>query len=203
MKKISLILFAILSSLCIHAQRSEGSFTVQPRAGMNISKMTDMNEAKYGYNFGMEVEYQMTDMLSLSAALMYSDQGGVDKVDGIKTILDIDYLNVPIMLNCYVAPEVIPGLAIKAGIQPGFRSKTTVKCDGIKMDLDWLLNQVGEDTKLSKVMFAIPVGVSYEYSNIVLDARYIFGINDLYKGEGTNRNNVFQLTLGYKFDADF
>ena len=199
MKKLLLLTIVLLSVTGIMAQEREGTITVQPRAGMNISSMTDYNKVKFGYAFGMEMEYQMTDMLSLSAALMYSDQGAVDDITGKDEILDIDFVNVPIMLNCYV----VPGLAVKAGVQPAFRTKTTVKYDGKKMDVDWLLREFGAETEISKFMLSVPVGLSYEYNQWVLDARYYFGVTDLFKGPGTLHNNLFQLTLGYKFKADF
>jgi hypothetical protein len=199
MKKLLLLAIVLLSSAGIMAQEREGTLTVQPRVGMNLSSMTDYNKMKFGYNFGMEMEYQITDIFSLSAALMYSDQGAKDDETGTDEILDIDFVNVPIMLNCYV----VPGLAVKAGVQPAFRTKTTVKYDGMKMDVDWLLKQYGTDTEMNKFMLSVPVGLSYEYNHFVLDARYNIGVTDLFKGEGIMRNNVIQLTLGYKFEANF
>ena len=199
MKKLLLLAIVLLSSAGIMAQEREGTLTVQPRVGMNLSSMTDYNKMKFGYAFGMEMEYQITDIFSLSAALMYSDQGAKDDETGTDEILDIDFVNVPIMLNCYV----VPGLAIKAGVQPAFRTKTTVKYDGMKMDVDWLLKQYGTDTEMNKFMLSVPVGLSYEYNHFVLDARYNIGVTDLFKGEGIMRNNVIQLTLGYKFEANF
>ena len=45
----------------------------------------------------------------------------------------------------------------------------------------------------------IPVGLSYEYKNIVLDARYNFGLIKVFKGlDLTSRNSLITLTLGYK-----
>ena len=189
----------LLSTVGSMAQEEEGTMTIQPRVGMNLSSMTDYNKMKFGYAFGMEMEYQMTDMLSLSAALMYSGQGATDDATGKKEIVEIDFVNVPIMLNCYV----LPGLAVKAGVQPAYRTKTNVKYDGLKMDVDWVLSRYGSDTEMSRFMLSVPVGLSYEYSNFVLDARYNFGVTDLFKGLGTMRNNVIQLTLGYKFEAAF
>ena len=199
MKKLILLAIVLLSSAGIMAQEREGTLTVQPRVGMNLSSMADYNKMKFGYNFGMEMEYQITDIFSLSAALMYSDQGAKDDETGTDEILDIDFVNVPIMLNCYV----VPGLAVKAGVQPAFRTKTTVKYDGMKMDVDWLLKQYGTDPEMNKFMLSVPVGLSYEYNHFVLDARYNIGVTDLFKGEGIMRNNVIQLTLGYKFEANF
>lgn len=199
MKKLLLIAIVLLSTVGSMAQEEEGTMTIQPRVGMNLSSMTDYNKMKFGYAFGMEMEYQMTDMLSLSAALMYSGQGATDDATGKKEIVEIDFVNVPVMLNCYV----LPGLAVKAGVQPAYRTKTNVKYDGLKMDVDWVLSRYGSDTEMSRFMLSVPVGLSYEYSNFVLDARYNFGVTDLFKGLGTMRNNVIQLTLGYKFEAAF
>ena len=46
--------------------------------------------------------------------------------------------------------------------------------------------------------FGIPVGLSYEYKNIVLDARYNIGVVK-FAEHLDYRNRVFQITLGYKF----
>ena len=46
----------------------------------------------------------------------------------------------------------------------------------------------------------IPVGISYEYSNLVFDVRYNFGVTKLFKiiNEGNNRG--FTFTVGYGFE---
>ena len=46
--------------------------------------------------------------------------------------------------------------------------------------------------------FAIPVGMSYEFNNFVLDARYNIGVTKVPK-YGDGYTNVLQLTIGYKF----
>lgn len=47
---------------------------------------------------------------------------------------------------------------------------------------------------------AIPVGISYEYKNIVLDARYAIGVTNWAKDSDESiRNSSFQITLAYKF----
>ena len=50
-----------------------------------------------------------------------------------------------------------------------------------------------------KFDFSIPVGISYEFSNVVIDARYVFGVTenfDLIKA----RNGGFTFTVGYGLD---
>ena len=46
--------------------------------------------------------------------------------------------------------------------------------------------------------FSVPVGISYEYMNVCLDARYNIGVSKIADGDA-GRNSVFQITLGYKF----
>lgn len=46
--------------------------------------------------------------------------------------------------------------------------------------------------------FAIPIGMSYEFNNFILDARYDIGVTKVPK-YGDGYTNVLQLTIGYKF----
>jgi hypothetical protein len=48
---------------------------------------------------------------------------------------------------------------------------------------------------------SIPLGISYEISDFVLDLRYNMGLNKTNKADNGNkaRSDLFQITLGYKF----
>ena len=52
------------------------------------------------------------------------------------------------------------------------------------------------------VDYGIPLGLSYEYKNIVLDARYFFGLTKIDKTDNPDsaRNQYLSITLGYKFN---
>ena len=194
MKKLFLMAAVMLSSVGAFAQHEVGSFTLQPRVGINITNITnggDGAEARVDFAGGVEGEYQVTDMFSLSGGLMYSRQGYKGK-DYTVSLLGVttkikgkdwspSYLNVPIMANVYV----VPGLAVKLGVQPGFMVDKDDEKDVNTFDL------------------SIPVGLSYEYKNFVLDGRYNWGVTKINKhsidGQDDNRNSVFQITLGYKF----
>lgn len=114
MKKFVLAAVMMLSSVATFAQHEEGSLTIQPRVGVNIASLTknDGGKARIGLAAGAELEYQVSDIFSLSAGAMYSMQGA--KNGNIKW--NLDYINVPVMANVYV----VPGLAVKLGLQPGF-----------------------------------------------------------------------------------
>ena len=125
-------------------------------------------------------------------------------MQGLSYTADLDYANIPIMANVYV----LPGLALKAGVQPGFRLKAKMKTDNGTYDVDEYYKLAGtlipgEEPKVNKFDLAIPVGISYEYSNIVLDARYNLGLLKVENFGPAYYNRVFEVTLGYKFELDF
>jgi hypothetical protein len=191
MKKfLASALMLLAASTATFAQHAVGSFTLQPKVGLNIASLTkyDGSDPRYGVAAGAEFEYQATDIFSLSFGALYSQQGGKMKDGGTTYTRKADYVNVPIMANVYVAP----GLAVKLGVQPGFnvnsKFETTVAGTTGSTDID-----------AKSVDFSIPVGLSYEYKNVVLDARYNWGLTKVFDNRDY-KNSVFQFTLGYKFE---
>ncbi len=181
-----------LSSVGAFAQYSAGDITIQPKVGLNIANVTNFQDSKTraGVAAGAEFEYHASPLVGISAGVLYSMQGfkyeGKFKdIKGNYTIKN-DYINIPILANVYV----VEGLALKAGVQPGFKVSSKVESDGYSKDLD--------DT-FKSFDFAIPVGLSYEYANICLDARYNIGVTKIIDADNSGRNSVFQITLGYKF----
>ena len=203
MKTWILTAVALLTSVVAEAQHREGTFTVQPKVGLNVSTLTDAQKTIADACFGMEAEYMFTNIFSLSAGVMVSNQGGKYDEAGLSYTADLDYANIPIMANVYV----LSGLALKAGIQPGFRMKAKAKTDNGTYDLDEYYKMIGwlfpEEPKVNKFDLAIPVGISYEYENVVLDARYSWGLLKVENIGSAYYNRVFEVTLGYKFELDF
>lgn len=86
-------------------------------------------------------------------------------------IFNVDYFNIPVLAHLYVAR----GLALKAGLQPGFK--------------------VNGDERAKSTDVSIPLGISYEFRQINLEARYNWGLTNV---AGDSNNSVFQVTIGYK-----
>ena len=183
MKKLFLAAVAMMFSVSMNAQNEVGQISIAPTVGINISSITkaDDSKAKVGLAAGAVAEYGVAEKVGVSAGVMFSMQGCGWKDGDDKT--KINYLNIPIMCNYYV----YKGLAVKAGVQPGFLLSAKYGDEDIK-------------DGMKKFDFSIPVGVSYEYMNIVLDARYNIGLTKGNKnGDESRKNSVFQITLGYKF----
>lgn len=190
MKKILLMAVVMLASVASYAQQAVGTFTLQPKIGMNVASLTkcDGCDPRIGLAAGVEAEYQATDIFSVSAGLIYSMQGNKAKEEGVTLTTKLDYINIPILANVYVTK----GLAVKLGVQPAFNVSDKQKLSGGKTSDD------AEDVGAESFDFSIPVGLSYEYNNVVFDARYNFGVTNIADG-GDSKNSVFQFTLGYKF----
>lgn len=191
MKKLFLMAVVMLASVASFAQHATGSFTLQPKVGLNIASLTksDGADPRFGVAAGVEAEYQATDIFGISAGVLYSMQGNKFEERGITTTNKVDYINIPILANVYV----VKGLAVKVGVQPGFKVNDEYKIGNGDHSIS------GNADKAKSFDFSIPVGMSYEFSNVVLDARYNFGCTKVLDGVDC-RNSVFQITLGYKFD---
>lgn len=199
MKKIMIIAAMMVAAISANAQNEVGQITLMPKAGINISTITgDIladKKAKVGLVAGVEAEYGISENFGLGFGVLYSMEGCKGKVaayggEGAGLYLadgnyNLDYINIPILAQYYP----VKGLAIKAGIQPAFNVRHKVSADGHTANLD--------DVK--SFNFSIPVGISYEYQNFVLDARYNIGVTKLIKDLNQGRNSTFAITLGYKF----
>ena len=201
-KKVLLLSTALLLSICVNAQKAVGSWSLQPKAGINIASMTnsDGDKVRIGLVAGAELGYQATPLLSVSAGALYSQQGVEGNSEGMKGTIKMDYVNLPILANFHVAE----GLAVKVGIQPGFliNDKIEVSANGVSAEIGLkdAYRASGLDADIPSVDFAIPLGISYEFNHVVLDARYNFHLTNAISimGEST-KHSVFQITLGYKF----
>ena len=197
MKKLMMIAVMAVCCLTANAQKMRhdaGSFTLQPMIGLSTGSWrgetsgttSTSNEARVGLAIGAEAEYYTsTDWLSISAGVMYQQEGWKFKENSDPTKLD--YINIPVLVNFYVAK----GFALKIGLQPGFLVNAKYKGNDIK-DACETFN------------FSIPLGLSYEFKNgITLDLRGAASLTRVDKNGGSDNKDYCDggmLTVGYKFE---
>lgn len=231
MKRVLILLTAIMATVGLQAQPQAGTFSIIPKVGVSIMQihysniLTSDKEEPFstdskslsGVTAGVDFQYQVSNMVAVSAGAMYARQGArFDDSDltglsaGSYTAysnqrLCNDYLLIPILAHVYV----YKGLAVELGIQPGFllgsRSKYRQQTVTISKEGDFSYGDFQEKDEsssdlLNKTDWSIPVGLSYEYENVVIDCRYNFGISNVYKLVSGDKNRGFHLTVGYKFN---
>ena len=184
----------IMATTTAFAQRQAGSMTIQPRIGVSAADFnnTSDTEARVGLIVGPEFEYFVSDRFSLAAGFNYSQQGA--EVTSLNTTFKNDYITVPVVANIYL----FKGFALKAGLQPGFKTKADLEIEGNGGKVS---ANIKDDVKPFDL--SIPVGLSYEFKHFVIDARYASATTEIFKDNALDldsKNLTFQLTLGYKLD---
>ena len=195
MKKIMMMLVMATIALTASAQntlRDNGTITLQPKVGVGIGVLSGEwkqapgvdNKVRVGFVAGVEGEYYVNDWLGIAAGLSYAQQGWKFEGNGVDETTKLDYLNIPLTADFYVAT----GLALKTGVQFGFLMNAKVESEDVK-------------DACEKLNLSIPIGVSYEISDFVIDLRYNMGLNKTNKPNNGNkvRSDLLQITLGYKF----
>jgi opacity protein-like surface antigen len=227
MKKIMMIAAMVMATVSANAQFEPGTFSLQPKLGVTASWLSNMPKLTVGTAnttldkvpavgalIGAEAEYQLTNMFSIAAGVGYSMQGSgwedyTESAGGVKAELkdakvELGYINVPVVANVYL----FKGFAVKTGVQFGFltsaKEKGSMKIKSDTQTVNIELEDDNSDFKdaCKKFDVSIPVGVSYQFkAPVTLDLRYNIGLTKVNKESADKdlKNNVVQLTVGYKF----
>jgi len=196
MKRFMMMAVAVMmAALSVNAQQ----MFIKPMVGGTLSTLTgdgDGVKMRFGLVGGAEFGYQIAEPFVVTAGALVSMQGAnADDTNFTKDIsTSLTYLNIPILANYYI----IPGLAVKAGIQPGFMLALKHKWSDNVLGT-WQDHEVTDKDGYKTFDLSIPLGLSYEVSDFVIDARYNLGITNINDDSNyTAKNGVIMLTVGYK-----
>ena len=177
-------------------------------------------KSKYqaGFMGGLDVEYRLTEQVGVSLGAYYAKQGfrfpsfQTEAKQNGKTVLsgynnqhvDLNYLQVPLVLRAYVTRS----LSLVLGAQVGFLcgdGKYKGDTSDMEIDTDGNANVIEKESidqkwPTKKTDVSIPIGVSYEYMGVILDARYNLGLTKANKDDTANsKNRAFTFSVGYRF----
>lgn len=257
MRKITVLLAAIMLSLSAVAQQKPHTWKITPQVGLTASKfnkdanvsvgyvfakempvtgellpvddigthaggyMFSQSRGNSGFTIGAEAQYQFNKTFGLSVGAFYAQQGVKWNVKGFKDdiktigtngeekilgqivfkdnlILNYNTLDIPVMANFYVWE----GLALKAGLEPQITLNQKVNGEYV-IDIDGT-ESVGNASEYNLCLLglSLPVGVSYEYNNVIFDLRYHLGLTNIENNNAyyntDHRSQMLTLTVGYK-----
>ena len=210
MKRIGFIWVFLVAFTMAKAQQETGLWTLTPKVGVNSSKVSvndlwvmmqdDNNELRasakrrWGFVGGVDAEYQAWQQIGVSVGAFFSTEGYTygDIKDIGKVSQSLYYLNVPVLVNFYIEPNILPGFALKAGIQVGYLLKGESTFGSTETNTG----------SYKRVNISIPAGISYSFRGFVAYLRYNIGISNLCNmgvlDESWKLNSLW-LTLGYQF----
>ena len=202
MKKIILTVAAVFAFGFANAQ--ETKFGV--KGGLNVANLSgdiEDNSSKVGFHVGGFVEIKVSDKFSVQPELLFSTQGTKLEESGTnysyESNLNLSYLNIPVMAKYYVAErfslEPVPQVAFLKKAKSDF----TATASGITVSGD-------EDVKdeFESIDFGFNFGAGYDFTeNLSAGLRYNLGLSNIAKTDSGDdfklSNNVFSVSLGYKF----
>ena len=213
MKQIIMMAAFLGLSMGMKAQQETGTWTLTPRAGINSSNVSVEDlwvlgdsgdksysaKRKWGFVAGVDAEYQAGQQIGVSVGAFYSNEGYTyGNVESLgKVTQTLHYLNIPVLANFYLEPRILPGLALKAGVQFGYLLKAKMQ-DGLGE-----YSQGDNTSSFKRLNISIPAGISYTYKNFVADLRYNIGLMNLcnvdLEVEDSWKTNSLWITLGYQF----
>jgi long-subunit fatty acid transport protein len=205
MKKIILSAVAVIAFGITNAQSTKFGL----KAGLNVANQVysgtgaPIPSSIIGFNLGGFLDVKITDKFHIQPELLYSTQGSKFNMPvpsgGIyyntENTFMLAYLNIPVMFKYYAAEK----FSLEAGPQIGFLVDS-------KLVVNVLGQSVSQDAKdlFKKIDFGFNLGARYDISNkFSAGVRHSIGMSNVTKSESGDdskiKNNVFSLSLGYKF----
>ena len=187
-KGLIFVLFALVSIV------SYSQISWNAKVGMNMSNFTgDMDtDMRIGFNVGVGMEYQFSDMWSIQPSLMFTQKGA--KQDEVK--MNPMYLEIPVLAAARFAIADNQNIVVKAG--PYFAFGIAGKCKIVFKDTK---DEDGDILMEGAKKFdaGLGVGVAYEINKFFIDLTGEFGLTKIYDGDGAPKNINFSIGVGYKF----
>lgn len=225
------LLTIILSFLIVQPlfSQAEAELSIKPRIGVMFSKVdgtfvdfvSDVAhdpKFKIGLAVGSELHYQTKSLWGASIGLFYERKGSSFSAftkfnNNSKWVysdesLDLEYLSVPVFATVKIGGT---GVMLKAGLQVGFLLSAEHKYaidKYIWKNSTWTFDADASEREsmdvadlCNKFNFSIPIGVSYEYKNFVIDAEYSIGVMKVNNKTTNNiHNDCISVSVGYKIN---
>lgn len=220
MKKILLSAVALIA---LSATTQAQGIGLGVKAGVNFSNFggdeVGDSSARTGFHAGLVAEFKLSETFAIAPELLFSQQGsqtesnfptGPFTSSNREDKQTLNYVNIPIAAKYYITE----GLSISAGPQIGFLVSANSKFDEtVTTETGGVTSSVAVSGELDNkaafesVDFAIFGGIGYDLPmGVFFQARYTAGLSSVFKDSEAldsmdikTTNNVFSLSVGYKF----
>jgi hypothetical protein len=197
--KTKQVVMACLMLVATQQAYSQAQVALGIKAGPNFSTID--TKSSPGENYKNRAGFHGGAFLLIKAAkigiqpeIIFSQQGSKVEINSRDFESNYSYINVPIILKLYT----VAGINIQAGPQFGFVTKAE---EPVRDQLNaYSVEDVKDRMKSSEFTVALGLGWDLPFG-LTIDGRYNLGLSNIYESSqqsGEAKNQVFQLSLGYK-----
>ena len=178
--------------------QEKGDLRFGVTAGMNVSNITDTEmDSRIGFHVGAKAEYNITDNLYGSAALLFSQKGCQFEEDGEKLTANPGYIELPIHIGYRF--KMSEKVSIFGETGPYFAYGI---CGKLKVeDYGWEYDKKFFDIdEVNKFDFGWGVKAGVEYAKFQISLGYEGGITEVFDSRGLDpHNSNFMVSVAYMF----
>lgn len=200
MKKV-LVIILLSVGTSAYAQFNGGL-----KAGVNIANFggddADGFDPLVGFHIGGYATFDLSDKILVQPELLYNAVGAQGSEKGFDPDLGdysvelkqkVNYLSIPVMFMYKLSDNI----NLQAGPQIGFLVGAKAEYD-IKSDLIDMSGSTENKEDYNGVDFGLNFGLGAEFGKLNFAARYSLGMANIADADADVKNNVVQISVGYK-----
>lgn len=179
---------------------SREELSVGIKAGMNYSNVYSESgdgyvaDAKFGFAGGVFVAIPLSQLIGIQPELMFSQKGFKTQGTFFDGKITSSYLDLPIHLQ--IKPT--ENISLLAGPQFSYLLSTKYELNGFSA-----IDEENMNDNNNRATLGISAGIDFTVQNFLISARGSWDLSKVNKDNSTSdinyKNQLFQVTLGYKF----
>ena len=188
MKKVTMVLSVVAMSLFFSTVNAQQAIGI--KGGLNIASLSGFEgRSRISGHGGVFLHHTINKNWCFQPELLYSGEGQRYMSGGVERTLALSYLQLPLMIQYYPAPQVY----LEAGPQFGLLLSAQDKVDDYE-------EQINAKDDFTTGQVAIGLGIGYKASEkLVLYGRYNFGLTDVSRFDNiVDHSNVGQLGIAIR-----
>jgi len=188
MKKVTMVLSVVAMSLFFSTVNAQQAIGI--KGGLNIASLSGFEgRSRISGHGGVFLHHTINKNWCFQPELLYSGEGQRYMSGGVERTLALGYLQLPLMIQYYPAPQVY----LEAGPQFGLLLSAQDKVDDYE-------EQINAKDDFTTGQVAIGLGIGYKASEkLVLYGRYNFGLTDVSRFDNiVDHSNVGQLGIAIR-----
>ena len=189
MKKVKMLLSVVAISFLFSTVNAQQAIGI--KGGVNIASLSGFEgRDRISGHIGVFLHHTINKNWCFQPELLYSGEGQRYMTGGVERTLALGYLQLPLMIQYYPAPQVYLEAGPQFGLLLSAHDKADSEAGEINAKDDFTTGQV-----------AIGLGFGYKASEqLILYGRYNFGLTDVSRFDNiVDHSNVCQIGVALRF----